>query len=187
MWAAGVKASPAARWLGVEGDRAGRVKVEGDLSVNGLSDVFVLGDTALLLDRSGKPLPGVAPVAKQQGQYLAKLLKARAAGKQLPPFRYRDYGSLATIGRKRAIFQLGALKFTGLFAWLLWSTAHIYFLIGFRNRLVVAMSWAWSYVTFQRGTRLITGVLGTRADVTAGSEASRANRPADGGRFKGAA
>jgi NADH dehydrogenase len=187
MWAAGVKASPAARWLGVGGDRAGRVKVEGDLSVKGLSDVFVLGDTALLLDGSGKPLPGVAPVAKQQGQYLAKLLKARAAGKQLPPFRYRDYGSLATIGRKRAIFQLGALKFTGLFAWLLWSTAHIYFLIGFRNRLVVAMSWAWNYVTFQRGTRLITGVLGTRADVTADGEASRANRPADGDRYKGAA
>jgi NADH:quinone reductase (non-electrogenic) len=188
MWAAGVKASPAARWLGVEGDRAGRVRVEGDLSVKGLSDVFVLGDTALVLDEAGKPLPGVAPVAKQQGQYLAKLLKARDTGRQAPPpFRYRDYGALATIGRKRAIFQLGALKFTGLFAWLLWSTAHIYFLIGFRNRLVVAMSWAWSYITFQRGTRLITGVLGTRANVTAGGEASRANRPSDSGRFKGAA
>jgi NADH:ubiquinone reductase (H+-translocating) len=187
MWAAGVKASPAARWLGVEGDRAGRVRVEGDLSVKGLSDVFVLGDTALVLDEAGKPLPGVAPVAKQQGQYLAKLLKARAAGrKPLRPFRYRDYGALATIGRKRAIFQLGALKFTGLFAWLLWSTAHIYFLIGFRNRLVVAMSWAWSYVTFQRGTRLITGVLGTRANVPVGDEASRADRP-PGDRYKGAA
>jgi NADH dehydrogenase len=188
MWAAGVKASPAARWLGVESDRAGRVKVEGDLSVKGVSDVFVLGDTALLLDGSGKPLPGVAPVAKQQGQYLAKLLKARLAGKQpLPPFRYRDYGSLATIGRKRAIFQLGALKFTGLFAWLLWSTAHIYFLIGFRNRLVVAMSWAWSYVTFQRGTRLITGVFRTRADVKAGGEASHTKRRSDDDRYKGAA
>jgi len=187
MWAAGVKASPAARWLGVESDRAGRVKVEGDLSVKGVGDVFVLGDTALLLDDNGKSLPGVAPVAKQQGQYLAKLLKARAAGKKsLPPFHYRDYGSLATIGRKRAIFQLGALKFTGLFAWLLWSTAHIYFLIGFRNRLVVAMSWAWSYITFQRGTRLITGATGTHIDVTAGGEASRTKRP-DNDRFKGAA
>ncbi len=186
MWAAGVKASPAARWLGVDADRAGRVKVEPDLSVKGLPDIFVLGDTALLLDDDGKPLPGVAPVAKQQGQYLARLLKARVAGKALPPFRYRDYGSLATIGRKRAIFQRGALKFTGFFAWLLWSTAHIYFLIGFRNRLVVAMSWAWSYVTFQRGTRLITGVSGTHADVAAGGEASRANR-SDNDRFKGAA
>jgi NADH dehydrogenase len=187
MWAAGVRASPAARWLGVEADRAGRVKVEGDLSVKGLSDVFVLGDTALLNDKNGKPLPGVAPVAKQQGQYLAKLLKARAAGKALPPFHYRDYGSLATIGRKRAVFERGALKFTGLFAWLLWSTAHIYFLIGFRNRLVVAMSWARSYVTFQRGTRLITGGLGARPDATAGGEATRTNRPSDNSRFKGAA
>jgi NADH dehydrogenase len=188
MWAAGVKASPAARWLGVEGDRAGRVKVEGDLSVKGLSDVFVLGDTALLLDETGKPLPGVAPVAKQQGQYLAKLLKARAAGRKSPlPFHYRDYGALATIGRKRAIFQRGALKFTGLFAWLLWSTAHIYFLIGFRNRLVVAMSWAWSYITFQRGTRLITGGFAARPGVATGGEASRANRPSSGDRFKGAA
>ena len=185
MWAAGVKASPAARWLGVEGDRAGRVKVEPDLSVKGLPDVFVLGDTALVFGDDGKPLPGVAPVAKQQGQYLAKLLKARAIGRSLPPFHYRDYGSLATIGRKRAIFQRGALKFTGFFAWVLWSTAHIYFLIGFRNRLVVAMSWAWSYVTFQRGTRLITGVSGARPDSTAGEEASRAARGSD--RIKGAA
>jgi NADH dehydrogenase len=154
--------------------------------VKGLPDIFVLGDTALLLDDDGKPLPGVAPVAKQQGQYLAKLLKARVAGKTLPPFRYRDYGALATIGRKRAIFQRGALKFTGFFAWLLWSIAHIYFLIGFRNRLVVAMSWAWSYVTFQRGTRLITGVSGARVDVTAGGGAARANR-SDNDRFKGAA
>ncbi len=184
MWAAGVKASAAAHWLGVEADRAGRVKVEPDLSVKGLSDVFVIGDTALVRDEKGKPLPGVAPVAKQQGQYLAKLLTARIAGQRLPPpFRYRDYGSLATIGRKRAIFQRGALKFTGLFAWLLWSTAHIYFLIGFRNRLVVAMSWAWSYVTFQRGTRLITGVVGSQIE----GEASRASRPSGNDRFKGAA
>jgi NADH dehydrogenase len=185
MWAAGVKASPAARWLGVASDRAGRVKVEPDLSVKGLHDVFVLGDTALVFGDDGKPLPGVAPVAKQQGQYLAKLLKARVAGKSLSPFHYRDYGSLATIGRKRAIFQRGALKFTGFFAWLLWSTAHIYFLIGFRSRLVVAMSWAWSYITFQRGTRLITGVSGARPDAKAGGDSSRAIGGND--RFKGAA
>jgi NADH dehydrogenase len=147
----------------------------------------VLGDTALLSGDDGKPLPGVAPVAKQQGQYLAALLKARAAGNTLPPFRYRDFGSLATIGRKRAIFERGRLKFTGLFAWLLWSMAHIYFLIGFRNRLVVAMSWAWSYVTFQRGTRLITGGAGARANVTIGDDAVRTDRPPDDTRFKGAA
>ena len=187
MWAAGVKASPAARWLGVEGDRAGRVKVEADLSVKGLPDVFVLGDTALLSGDDGRPLPGVAPVAKQQGQYLAALLTARAAGRTLPPFRYRDFGSLATIGRKRAIFERGRLKFTGLFAWLLWSLAHVYFLIGFRNRLVVAMSWAWSYVTFQRGTRLITGGAGARPAVISGGDAARSSHPADDQRFKGAA
>src|SRR5205085_9090067 len=105
---------------------------------------------------------GVAPVAKQQGQYVAAILKARAAGRSLPPFRYRDFGSLATIGRKRAVFQRGRIKLTGFIAWVLWSTAHIYFLIGFRNRLVVAMSWAWSYLTFERGTRLITGISGAR-------------------------
>jgi NADH dehydrogenase len=187
MWAAGVKASPAARWLGVEGDRAGRVRVEPDLSVQGLPDVFVLGDTALLAGDDGRPLPGVAPVAKQQGRYLAALLKARAAGKSLPPFRYRDFGSLATIGRKRAIFERGRLKFTGLFAWLLWSMAHIYFLIGFRNRLVVAMSWAWSYVTFQRGTRLITGGAGGRSAVTIGGDAAQTNRQPENRHLKGAA
>jgi NADH:quinone reductase (non-electrogenic) len=175
MWAAGVKASPAAQWLGVEGDRAGRVRVEPDLSVKGLPDVFVLGDTSLAVDANGKALPGVAPVAKQQGQYLAGLLKARAAGKVVPPFRYRDYGSLATIGRKRAIFQLGRLRLTGFVAWLLWSFAHIYFLIGFRNRFVVAASWLWSYVTFQRGTRLITGLSGTLIDRAASRPRTREN------------
>ena len=115
------------------------------------------------------------------------LLKARAKGKTLPPFRYRDYGALATIGRKRAIFERGRLKFTGLFAWLSWSMAHIYFLIGFRNRLVVAMSWAWSYVTFQRGTRLITGGAGQRPAVTVGGDAATTTRQADDNRFKGAA
>jgi NADH dehydrogenase len=184
MWAAGVKASPAARWLGIDGDRAGRVRIEPDLSVKGLPDVFVLGDTALALDDSGKPLPGVAPVAKQQGQYLAALLMKQPQGKSLPPFRYHDYGSLATIGRKRAVFQLGSLKFTGFFAWILWSTAHVYFLIGFRNRLIVAMSWAWSYITFQRGTRLITGVSGAHMDATAGGDVEP--KP-DKNRFRGAA
>jgi NADH dehydrogenase len=162
IWAAGVMASPAGQWLGLETDHAGRVKVAPDLSVAGHADIFVIGDTALALGADGKPLPGVAPVAKQQGQYVADLLIARHNGKSVPAFRYRDYGSLATVGRKRAVVQMGAFKLTGFLAWVLWSVAHIYFLIGFRNRLAVAMNWLWNYVTFQRGTRLITGMEGAR-------------------------
>ena len=164
VWAAGVMASPAGLWLDAETDRAGRVKVMPDLSVPGHPDIFVVGDTASLKDANGNPLPGVAPVAKQQGQYVADLLIARQAGTSVPPFRYRDFGSLATIGRKRAIVQMGGLKLKGFIAWLLWSVAHIYFLIGFRNRFVVAINWLWSYVTFQRGTRLITGLEGARVE-----------------------
>ena len=160
IWAAGVIASPAGRWLDAETDRAGRVKVAPDLSVPGHPDIFVIGDTAAIDDASGNPLPGVAPVAKQQGNYLAALLIARRDGKTVPPFRYRDLGSLATIGRKRAVIQMGRLKMKGFFAWLLWCVAHIYYLIGFRNRFVVAISWLWNYVTFQRATRLITGMSG---------------------------
>jgi len=164
VWAAGVKASPAAAWLGAARDRAGRVKVAADLSVPGHADIFVIGDAAAAAGPDGKPLPGIAPVAKQQGRYVANVLTARAAGRIPPPFRYRDFGSMATIGRKRAVAQIGTFKATGLVAWLLWSLAHIYFLIGFRNRLAVAMNWCWNYVTFQRGTRLITGISGSRID-----------------------
>jgi NADH dehydrogenase len=162
MWAAGVRASPAAAWLGVSADRAGRVRVAPDLSVPEHQDVFVLGDTALVLDAEGKQLPGVAPVAKQQGEYLAKCLRARADGKTSPPFRYRDFGSLATIGRKHAVADFGRVRLSGFVAWVLWSVAHVYFLIGFRRRMIVALHWAWSYLTFQRGTRLITGLTGSR-------------------------
>jgi NADH:quinone reductase (non-electrogenic) len=164
MWAAGVMASPAGDWLGAQTDRAGRVKVVADLSLPGHPDVFVIGDTALALDEHGKPLPGVAPVAKQQGKYVADLLMARARGDEMPPFRYRDFGAMATIGRKRAVAQIGRFKLSGFVAWVLWSVAHIYFLIGFRNRLAVATNWAWNYLTFQRGTRLITGISGSRAE-----------------------
>ena len=164
IWAAGVKASPAAAWLGVESDRVGRVKVQSDLSVPGHPDIFVIGDAAAVAGADGKPLPGVAPVAKQQGWYVANLLMARAEGRSLPPFHYRDFGAMATIGRKQAVAQLAALKITGLTAWLLWCVAHIYFLIGFRNRLAVATNWGWNYVTFQRGTRLITGISGSRIE-----------------------
>ena len=164
MWAAGVMASPAGDWLDAQTDRAGRVKVAADLSVPGLPNVFVIGDTALALGEDGKPLPGVAPVAKQQGQHVAELLLARAQGNAMPPFRYRDFGAMATIGRKRAVAQIGRFRLSGLLAWVLWSVAHIYFLIGFRNRLAVATNWAWNYLTFQRGTRLITGISGSRME-----------------------
>ena len=164
MWAAGVMASPAGDWLGADMDHAGRVKVAADLSVPEHPHIFVIGDTARACGRDGQPLPGVAPVAKQQGQYVAKLLAARAKGRTVAPFRYRDFGAMATIGRKRAVAQLGRLKLSGFVAWTLWSVAHIYFLIGFRNRLVVAMNWVWYYVTFQRGTRLITGISGSRIE-----------------------
>jgi NADH dehydrogenase len=157
IWAAGVQASQAGQWLGAETDRAGRGKVAPDLSVPGYPNVFVIGDTAHVLDMDGKPLPGVAPVAKQEGKYVARRIRTRVAGGNLPPFRYRDPGSLATIGRKKAVVQFRRLRLSGYLAWWLWSVAHIYFLIGFRNRLVVAMNWAWTYVSFQRGTRLMTG------------------------------
>jgi NADH dehydrogenase len=162
IWAAGVKASPAGRWIGAETDTAGRVKVGPDLSVPGHEEIFVIGDVALALDAAGKPLPGVAPVAKQQGAYVAELILVRAAALPTVPFRYRDYGAMATIGRKSAVAEIRRVKLKGFIAWLLWCVAHIYFLIGFRNRLAVALNWAWNYLTFQRGTRLITGISGSR-------------------------
>jgi NADH:ubiquinone reductase (H+-translocating) len=125
----------------------------------------VIGDVACTPGQDGKPLPGVAPVAKQQGAYVARLIKARAEGRKQPAlFRYRDAGSLATIGRRRAVAQIGPLKLKGFAAWLLWCVAHIYFLIGFRNRAIVATNWAWNYITFQSGTRLITGMIGARME-----------------------
>ena len=164
IWAAGVMASPAGQWLGAETDHAGRVKVNPDLSVPGLPEVFVIGDTASVAAAGGDALPGVAPVAKQQGQYVARLLIARRKGTAVEAFRYRDFGSLATIGRSRAVAQFGRLRVSGFLAWILWSVAHIYFLIGFRNRFIVALNWLWSYTTFQRGSRLITGMSGSRVE-----------------------
>ncbi len=158
IWAAGVMASAAAEWLHVLADRAGRVIVNTDFSVPGMSEIFVIGDTAAYPGKGGAMLPGVAPVAKQAGRYVGELIKARVSGRAAPrPFAYKDYGSLATIGRKNAVVDFGFMHLKGFLGWLLWSCAHIYFLIGFRNRFVVALSWAWSYVTYQRGARLITG------------------------------
>ncbi|MGO8920398.1 MAG: NAD(P)/FAD-dependent oxidoreductase [Stellaceae bacterium] len=158
LWAAGVAASPAALWLDAAHDRSGRVTVRPDLTLPGHSEIFVIGDTAHVTDAAGKPLPGIAPAAKQQGEYVARVLRAALAGRTPPvAFRYRHLGSLATIGRKSAIADFGALRLSGRLAWLLWGAIHIYFLIGFRNRLTVMLDWLWAYVTFQRGARLITG------------------------------
>ena len=167
MWAAGVKASPAGAWLGVDTDRVGRVRVGADLSVPGHPNIFVIGDTALAMGVDGEPLPGVAPVAKQQGKYVADVLRARMKARPTESFRYRNNGSMATIGRKSAVAEFGGIKLSGFSAWLLWCLVHVYFLIGFRNRFSVALNWSWNYITFQRGSRLITGISGSRIeDVT---------------------
>jgi NADH:quinone reductase (non-electrogenic) len=159
IWAAGVTASPAVRWLNTEADRAGRVKVRPDLSVPGHPEIFVIGDTAAVADSKGQPVPGIAPAAKQMGKYVGKLISARIAGRELQkPFRYMHLGELATIGRRAAVVKFGALELKGFLGWLFWSLVHIYFLIGLRNRFVVAFNWFWDYITFQRGARLITDV-----------------------------
>jgi NADH dehydrogenase len=157
IWAAGVVASPAARWLDAEHDRAGRVKVGVDLSVPSHPDIFVVGDTAAVTDQPG--IPGTAPAAKQMGRYVGRLIAARAeGGPSPPPFRYLHLGDLATIGRHAAVVKLGRLELTGFLGWLFWSVVHIYFLIEVRDRFIVAFTWLWDYVTFQRGARLITEV-----------------------------
>jgi NADH dehydrogenase FAD-containing subunit len=160
LWTAGVQASPAARWLGVApGDREGRVAVAPDLSVPGITDVYVIGDAARSGGADGKAVPGVAPAAKQMGAHAARVIRARLRGRKATlRFRYRNFGNLATIGRKRAVIDFGWARLSGFVAWLIWCTAHIYFLVGFRNRLVVGANWLWHYVTFDRGARLITGL-----------------------------
>jgi NADH:ubiquinone reductase (H+-translocating) len=156
VWAAGVVASPAALWIGAEHDRAGRVTVNADLSVSARPGIFAVGDTASVFDPDGKPVPGIAPAAKQMGSYAGKVIAARVTGQTAPtPFVYRHLGELATIGRKSAVVKLGFFQLTGFLGWLFWSAIHIYFLIGLRNRFVVAINWLWSYLTFQRGARLI--------------------------------
>jgi len=157
IWAAGVVASPAARWLDVQHDRAGRVSVRADLSVPAHPNIFVVGDTANVADQPG--IPGTAAAAKQMGSYVGRLIAAHASRRPLPsPFRYRHKGDLATIGRQAAVVKLGRFELTGFFGWLFWSVVHIYFLIEARDRFIVAFTWLWEYVTFQRGARLITQV-----------------------------
>jgi NADH dehydrogenase len=157
LWAAGVAASPLGRKLGVPFDRAGRVLVQPDLSIPGHPEVFVLGDLAALKDANGKMLPGVAPVAIQQGDWVAETIARDLENQPRRNFHYHDKGSLATIGRAAAVAQIGKFEISGYFAWLAWLFIHILFLIGFRNRLIVMIQWAWSYLTYERGARLITG------------------------------
>jgi NADH dehydrogenase len=162
LWAAGVAASPLARALGVPLDRAGRVPVAPDLSVPGHPDIFVAGDLASV-QCDGNPVPGVAPAAKQMGRHVAAALRARLAGRPTPAFRYRDQGNLATVGRRAAVVDLRGLRFSGYLAWVFWLTAHVFFLIGFRNRLVVLLDWAVAYWTYQRNARIVLGAATTQA------------------------
>lgn len=156
IWAAGVRASPAAEWLGAPADRAGRLQVKPDLTVPGHPDIFAIGDTVMIAGPDGKPVPGIAPAAKQQGRYVAASIKARLRGEVLAPFRYKHSGSLAQIGKRKAVIDFGRIKLRGALAWWIWGIAHIYFLIGLRNRLSVALSWLWIHARDQRAARLIT-------------------------------
>ncbi len=157
LWAAGVEASPLARSLGVPLDRAGRVLVAGDLTIPGHRDVFVIGDLAASEQADGSFVPGVAPAAIQEGTHAARNIERAVAGQPLRRFRYRDKGSLATIGRAAGVADFGRIKLSGFIAWFAWLAIHIFFLIGFRNRFLVISQWAWAYLTYQRGARLITG------------------------------
>ena len=161
IWAAGVRASPAAQWVNASADRAGRAEVRPDLSLDGAPNIFIIGDTASVIGADGKPTPGLAPAAKQQGAYVGRVIKEKIAGRAAPgPFRYMDFGSLATVGRNDAVVEFGGFRLTGFLAWLFWCVIHIYFLIGFRNRILVTLDWLWSYITYERGARLIIESVG---------------------------
>jgi NADH dehydrogenase len=158
VWGAGVRASPAAKWLGVEADRLGRVSVGADLSVAGIERVYVIGDTAVALGRDGKPLPGLAQVAHQQGIYLGRGLKRLIVeGKPMLPFRFHDRGNTAVIGRNAAVFDFGRWHLKGRLGWFLWGLVHVYLLTGFDKRLLVTTQWLWRYLTYETGARLISG------------------------------
>jgi len=158
LWAAGVAASPAAQWLRQTTDHSGRVAVADDLSVSDLPHIYAIGDTAYSLGWCGRPVPGLAPAAKQQGKHVARVIGAHLTGKHPPPpFRYRHFGSLATIGRQAAVAEIGGIRIWGAPAWWFWGAAHIAFLVGGRNRATVMLDWLWAYLTYRRSTRLITG------------------------------
>lgn len=156
IWAAGVKASPAAQWLGVEADRAGRIKVEPDLTVPGHPEIFAIGDTITITQPDGKPVPGVGDAAKQMGRHAARVIRARLRQQPAPAFRYSHAGDIATIGKSAAVIDFGWIQLTGWIGWWAWGIAHIYFLIGLKNRISVAINWLWIYLTGQRSARLIT-------------------------------
>jgi NADH dehydrogenase len=164
LWAAGVAAMPLGRELGAPLDRAGRVLVDADLSVPGHPEIFVAGDLASIKDATGRAVPGVAPAAKQMGRHAARCVADRIAGRPARAFRYRDFGNLATIGRMAAVVEFGRLRFSGIVAWWFWLVAHIFFLIGFRNRISVLINWAWSYWTYQRAARIIGADASRRRD-----------------------
>jgi NADH dehydrogenase len=158
LWAAGVRASPAAQWLGAAADEAGRILVEPDLSVPGHPGIFAIGDTVAIAAPDGKPVPGIAPAAKQGGRHVARMIRARLAGRPEPgPFLYHHNGSLAQIGKRKAVIDFGWIRLRGVIAWWLWGIAHIYFLVGVRARLSVALNWLWIHARNQRSARLITG------------------------------
>jgi NADH:ubiquinone reductase (H+-translocating) len=170
LWAAGVKASFLGKALAettdAELDRAGRVMVEPDLSIKGYPNIFVIGDLANFSHQGDKPLPGVAPVAIQEGEYVAKLIQKRCQGQSIAPFRYFDFGSMAVVGQNKAVANLGFAKLSGFLAWLIWVIAHIYYLIEFDNKLIVMIQWAWNYITLGRGARLITGKMEIDSDIS---------------------
>jgi len=159
IWAAGVSAVPLTKQLGVELDRAGRIKVKSDLSLPGRPDVFAIGDIALVLQEDGKPVPGVSPAAMQMARHVARIIEDKLelppGQAPRPPFRYWDKGKMATIGRTAAVAMVGKLKFTGFAAWLAWLFIHLIFLLGFRNKLAVLLDWAYSYIAYKRGARII--------------------------------
>ena len=157
LWAAGVQASPLGKLAGLETDTQGRVIVEKDLTAKGNPNVFIAGDQARFVHQTGKPLPGTAPVAMQQGRYIAASILSDLRGEAREEFHFVDKGQMATIGRSRAVLEMGSLKLSGWFAWIAWLVVHIYYLTGFKNRLLVVLQWAWSYITFGRGARLIVG------------------------------
>ena len=185
VWAAGNAASPLGATLGVETDRAGRVPVNPDLTVPGHPNVFVIGDLACFTHQGGKPLPGVSPVAMQEGRHAARNILAGIEGKPAAPFHYVDRGSMATIGRRSAVADIRGVRFSGLTAWLAWLFVHLLFLIGFRNRVLVLLEWAWSYVNYYRGARLITGVNGASRNFSSTGRSASRSEPVKAGSGSG--
>ena len=159
FWCAGTEATPAARWTGAQAGRHGLIKVNADCSIIGHDDIFAIGDVAEMAGADGKPLPALAPVAKQQGHYLGRLIRARIEGRAAPkPFHYRDYGQLAVLGRSAAVADFGWLRLSGVIAWMLWSAVHLFLLLGARNKMVVYLNWVWAWITYGSGARLMTGI-----------------------------